>query len=739
MSLSKQLYIIISIIFFTIFTGNFIISVKNTKEYLELESTTKAQDTATSLGMSIRPLIKQKDDPEIESIIKAISNSGFYKEIRLEDANFTISEYDLIEASTHISATGNWAISKISIDPKFGKVERVESDNLLSEKLEQLENENSNVELFNDEESTKFRYIPSEEYKNGGNITFEFTAVSENNSINTFANLTINKVIFQESRDVKFEYVPSWFIEMIEMNLPEKHSEISDGWKTSAVIYVSANPGDAYAKLYEQVKNSILYSAIAFILSMFTLFIFVQYLLKPLKRIEKLAKDIAQGNFKTIDELPWTTEIKNVAIAMNDMSVKIENIINKLNKNLEQLSKKLSQDELTKLPLKSTFETDMKEMFIQKSSGFVFKIKIDDLAQYAKKHTNAEVNNFIIEFAECLTSMYEQKDLNIKAYRFFGSEFIMLAKDCNLEKAKKICALLKSKFETLGIKFNKNEVAHIGATKFNMFGTTPEMLQAANEAFEKAKLIGPNEFFITEKTEFSRDMQEWRDLVFDIIDNNLIEVDYINSALDLSKDGEIIVMQEAFTQIKDKENNPIPIGTFVSIAEKYEKIIDLDKAVVSKVVEYIHLNSIKHHVTINLSIDSISDKNFIIWLQKTIERNKQIASLLTFSITAYAVAKDVEAFKKFCDYIHIIGSKIIIKRFETKFIPLEDLKYFNLDFIRLARDYTSEIRNDVSKQNFVESIQELATLLNIKVLAENIQTDEEFEIIRRLNLYAASR
>ena len=33
MSLSKQLYIIISIIFILIFTGNFIISVKNNKEY----------------------------------------------------------------------------------------------------------------------------------------------------------------------------------------------------------------------------------------------------------------------------------------------------------------------------------------------------------------------------------------------------------------------------------------------------------------------------------------------------------------------------------------------------------------------------------------------------------------------------------------------------------------------------------------------------------------------------------
>ncbi len=123
MSLSKQLYIIIAFIFFIIFSGNFLISVKNTKEYLEIESSTKAQDTATSLGLSLRPLIKDKEDPEIESIIKAISNSGFYKEVRLEDANFTISQKELIGASTELDDS-SWQITKIEVDPKYGYVEK---------------------------------------------------------------------------------------------------------------------------------------------------------------------------------------------------------------------------------------------------------------------------------------------------------------------------------------------------------------------------------------------------------------------------------------------------------------------------------------------------------------------------------------------------------------------------------------------------------------------------------------
>ena len=84
-------------------------------------------------------------------------------------------------------------------------------------------------------------------------------------------------------------------------------------------------------------------------------------------------------------------------------------------------------------------------------------------------------------------------------------------------------------------------------------------------------------------------------------------------------------------------------------------------------------------------------------------------------------------------------TKIIIKRFETKFIPLGNLKDFNLDYIRLARDYTCDICKDYSKQSFIESISDLAGLLNIKVLAENVKDDEDMEFLKKYNLYAVSR
>lgn len=738
MSLSKQLYLIISLIFFMIFTGNFIISVKNTKEYLETESISKAQDTATTLGFNLKTLISNKNNPEIETTINAVSNSGFYKEIRLEDALFTIKESDLVKASKDLE-TSIWEVSNIEIDAKIGILETLTQSDDFMQELITLNGATPNDDNKNITPSEDiYTFIPNS--KSSGKISLEvkFTATNqEGKVINTSAVLDLDKILVQVNRDIKFDSVPQWFINLIPIDLSEQYTEISDGWRTSAVLFVSANPGEAYNKLYSQVKSSIFYSIIAFVISILILYFFVQYLLKPLKSLENSAKAIAQGNFTKIDKKSNTTEIIALSNAFNDMSTKIKATIDRLNTNIENMSKKLSSDELTTLAIRQTFETDMKQLFIDKSKGYILSIKIANLGDFAKSHTSNEVNNFIKEFANILESTKLEDNKKTFAYRFFGSEFAIIAKDFTNEDIKKFAKILKEKFEKLGKKFAKKDVAHIGAAIFNPFSTTAQILQSANQAYEKATIIGQNEIFISEENELVKDMESWREFVNDTIENSNFTVKYIGNFTKCDKDE--IIMQEAFTSIKDKDNNDIPIGTFVSIAEKYEKVVDFDKKVIEKVIDYILINDTQYDIAINLSLESINNTAFIAWIKQKLIENKNIVSKLVFSVTAYAVAKDIEKFKFFAEEIQSLGAKVIIKRYEIKFISLNDIKELNLDYLRLAREYTNDVCIDISKQSFIESIAEISNLLNIKVLAENVQKDEDFKYIKNLNLFAASR
>jgi len=741
MSLSKQLYLIISVIFLAIFVGNFIISVKNTKEYLEIESATKAQDTATSIGMSLKPLIADKKDPEIETVIKAIANRGFYKEIRLEDIEISFTNEDLIKNAKELNLENYNSISEVTIDPKYGKIEKQSDNNLFENALDNL-GAVTEDEVIADKKSTntKYLFIPNEEYSKGGVFDIDFKVSFNKKTVDATSQINLNKILVKEHREEKFDYVPQWFINLISLTMEEKSSEISDGWNNVATIYISANAGDAYAKLYEQARGAITYSLIAFFISLSILVLFLQLILKPLKNIEKLAMNIAVGKFGIIEKLPVTTEIKNVAIAMNDMSRKIEGIIKKLNSNIENVTKKISQDGLTKLEMRQTFETDMKNMFITKTDGYVISLKIESLGEFAKNNSNSAVDKLIKDFANILKDSQDSFGFDIKAYRFFGSEFAMIAKNCSQEDIEKLVDYLKTKFDEVSVEIKIANLSNIGVTMFNQIGTTPEMLSAAIEARESAKQVGPNEFVIRDANDLARDMESWRELIFDIIDNSRFNVGFINNEYLLNGEEEgKLVMQEAFTSAKDKNGNDIPIGTFISIAEKYEKVVDFDKAVVTNVIKHIKENSIENNISINLSLDSIVDLSFINWLKFTLQVNTSIANKLAFSITAYGVAKDIERFKIFAKSINLWGAKIVVKRFESKFIPLQSIKDLNLDFIRLARDYTNGISSDSGKHAFVESMQDLCNLVNIKVTAENVKADDDLEKVKELDLYAASR
>ena len=276
-----------------IFTGNFIISVNNTKEYLQLESTTKAQDTATSLGLSLKHYMKDKKDPEIVSIIKAIANRGFYKELRLEDTSFTFIQDELLVQNKTIELEKQWKVSNVRTDSIYGKIEKIHEDDDLMAELASLENEEF---IANEQKSSNvYNFIPSDAYLKGGDIPINFSLEFEGKKKELSSIITMNKVLAQVKRNVKFDYIPQWFIDSFTLEMKEQKSEISDGWNTAAVIYVSANPGDAYAKLYEQAKTAVIYALVAFIISMSLLVFFLQFILKPLKNIEKLAKNISTG------------------------------------------------------------------------------------------------------------------------------------------------------------------------------------------------------------------------------------------------------------------------------------------------------------------------------------------------------------------------------------------------------------------------------------------------------------
>lgn len=113
MSLSKQLLVLVTLIFFIVFAVNFTLSMNNIRSYLQVESEIHMQDTATSLGLSLSPHMVDEHDPILRTMMNAIFDTGYYKEMRL--LNIDGEELVKLTNPSQIEGVPNWLIKMLPL------------------------------------------------------------------------------------------------------------------------------------------------------------------------------------------------------------------------------------------------------------------------------------------------------------------------------------------------------------------------------------------------------------------------------------------------------------------------------------------------------------------------------------------------------------------------------------------------------------------------------------------------
>ena len=632
MSLSKQLLILITLIFFFIFSVNFFLSVGNIKSYIEVESEIHVQDTATSLGLSLSPHMVDNQDPIIRAMMNAIFDQGYYKEIRLVDLD-----------------------------------------------------DNELVSLINTE---------------------------------------------------KLDGVPQWLIDLMPMEPATAVTEINSGWSPAGILTVTTNPGYGYLKLYQHAKSSLKSAIIIFVCAILLLLTTLRLTLNSLKKIEKQADEISRGNFTIINSLPWTTEVKSVGKAMNSMSLKVGNMIARLNTKVTSLTESLKRDPLTKLLNQTAFDVKLKQLLISGKSGYAAFIKIDDLAHISKEKGHQVVDELLINFAELLVTPNHD---DVTAYRLYGSEFSLICSNFDKDTIIKFAEALKQRIAKLGLDYELKDLVHIGIIKFERSSDFDHLTPAMIEAYEQARKIGNNAYYIKEDSISSMTENDWRTAIHNMIDNDSPQVTFTSEAYSYANpDKPLQIMEEAFANVHNNAGIDLSIATFFSMAQGFDLEIALDKCIVGNIISTVAQSSRTVPITVNLSLASIASTTFRTWLKNNLVKIDK-PSLLVFSLSAYVAEKDLAAFTDFNLFVKSIGAQVLLKRYTPDLIPVDLLKELNIDFVRLARDLTTDIGSNPTKENVLDIIHEVTSFLNIHVIAEGVSNNNDFERVKQIGIYGIGR
>lgn len=123
MTLYRQLILVITCLIASLMVGNFLVSVMNARTYVSEQMEIHAQDTATSLGLTISHVAKTKDEAEIRSFVDVVFDRGYYRQVTYRN----VAGDMVIESKMPIAIEGvpDWFIRMIDLPEPVGHAEVV--------------------------------------------------------------------------------------------------------------------------------------------------------------------------------------------------------------------------------------------------------------------------------------------------------------------------------------------------------------------------------------------------------------------------------------------------------------------------------------------------------------------------------------------------------------------------------------------------------------------------------------
>lgn len=119
MTLLRQLTIVIVTLFLLLFAGTLLLSISNTRNYLNDQLRTISQDTATSLGLTLTPPMAEHDMAVVDRMISAVSDSGYYREVTVSD----IEGKPLVSRTQQVKLSNvpQWFVDRVPLETPHGE------------------------------------------------------------------------------------------------------------------------------------------------------------------------------------------------------------------------------------------------------------------------------------------------------------------------------------------------------------------------------------------------------------------------------------------------------------------------------------------------------------------------------------------------------------------------------------------------------------------------------------------
>lgn len=188
-----------------------------------------------------------------------------------------------------------------------------------------------------------------------------------------------------------------------------------------------------------------------------------------------------------------------------------------------------------------------------------------------------------------------------------------------------------------------------------------------------------------------------------------------------------VVGAEALVRWIHPEKGIIPPNSFIPVFERNGFIKKLDAYVWEEVIKWLHERSEKELINIPISLNvsrlDILGLDVPVLLQGMLKKYSVVPSFVQLEITESAYTSQFSEIASTVEKLMRLGHIVLMDDFGSGYSSLNMLKDINIDILKLDLRFL-ESTNQKSR-DIIESIVHMAKWLNLKVIAEGVETKEQ--------------
>ncbi|WP_125152206.1 putative bifunctional diguanylate cyclase/phosphodiesterase [Clostridium rectalis] len=212
---------------------------------------------------------------------------------------------------------------------------------------------------------------------------------------------------------------------------------------------------------------------------------------------------------------------------------------------------------------------------------------------------------------------------------------------------------------------------------------------------------------------------------------------YYQPQIDIST-GKICSM-EALVRWNSKELGIIPPSEFIKIAEK--------TGLINEMGEWILLTACKqnkiwkekgynyNYMAVNISAIQLEKEDFVTQIKNALDNSKLRPENLELEITENILMDSLKCNIETLKKLKKMGVRIALDDFGKGYSSLNYLRILPMDTLKIDKCFIDNICYNENEKAIIKCIIELATILNLDVVAEGVEYRQQLDVLKNLNCF----